>query len=74
MGNKTVAEIAPPENLSSCEEVPEVAQADLRLLDNVSNDPETAICGDWWDPGWARLKRAIEIGNLTGGMEDWFSG
>lgn len=45
MGSETGAEIAPPENLNSCKKVPEVAQACLYLLGNVSNDPETAICG-----------------------------
>lgn len=74
MGSETGAEITPPENLNSCKKVPEVAQACHYLLGNVSNDPETAVCGNWWDPGWARLNRTIEIENLTGGLEDWFSG
>lgn len=72
MGSETGAEIAPQENLNR--EVPEVAQVCYYLLGNVSDDPEIAVCGDWRDPGWARLKRAIETGNLTGGLEGWFSG
>lgn len=62
-----MAEIAPPENPSGCEEVPVVAQAGLGLLGSVSDDPETAVCGEWWDAGCARLKGAIELGGWFGG-------